>query len=129
MSFKICRDTLGSLAMFTTIRNALSRISRLVTDRGGFPQCEMSPIGRLRAVRPKSKSSRMPAGPAECSLRAAPDRYCCDAMPENPVPGEPIIRLLPYVSTLPLPTAEIAPAALSKIDVLLTSTAALAPLA
>jgi hypothetical protein len=69
------------------------------------------------------------AGPAECSLRAAPDRYCCDAVPENPVPGEPIIRLLPYVSTLPLATAEIAPAALSKIDVLLTSTAASAPLA
>jgi hypothetical protein len=42
MSFNICRGTLGSLAMFTAIRNASSRVSRLAADRGQLPQCEMS---------------------------------------------------------------------------------------
>jgi hypothetical protein len=36
MSFKICRGTLGSLAMFTAIRNASSHVSRLATNRGQF---------------------------------------------------------------------------------------------
>jgi hypothetical protein len=36
MSFNICRGTLGSLAMFTAIRNASSRVSRLAADRGQF---------------------------------------------------------------------------------------------
>jgi hypothetical protein len=30
MSFNICRGTLGSLAMFTAIRNASSRLSRFI---------------------------------------------------------------------------------------------------
>ena len=33
MSFNICRGTLGSLAMFTAIRNALSRVSNFADDR------------------------------------------------------------------------------------------------
>jgi hypothetical protein len=32
MSFNICRGTLGSLAMFTAIRNASSRDSRLSVE-------------------------------------------------------------------------------------------------
>jgi hypothetical protein len=46
MSFNICRGTLGSLAMFTAIRNASSRVSRLAADRGQLPQCEMSLMAR-----------------------------------------------------------------------------------
>jgi hypothetical protein len=34
MSFNICRCTLGSLAMFTAIRNASSRYSSFAADRG-----------------------------------------------------------------------------------------------
>jgi hypothetical protein len=33
MSFNICRGTLGSLAMFTAIRNASSRASSFALDR------------------------------------------------------------------------------------------------
>jgi hypothetical protein len=33
MSFKVCRGTLGSLAMFTAIRNASSRVSSFAADR------------------------------------------------------------------------------------------------
>jgi hypothetical protein len=33
MSFNICRGTLGSLAMFTAIRNASSRESTFALDR------------------------------------------------------------------------------------------------
>ena len=33
MSFKICRGTLGSFAMFTAIRNASSRDSRFALER------------------------------------------------------------------------------------------------
>jgi hypothetical protein len=33
MSFNICRGTLGSLAMFTAIRNASSRVSSFALDR------------------------------------------------------------------------------------------------
>ena len=33
MSFNICRGTLGSLAMFTAIRNASSRVSSFAADR------------------------------------------------------------------------------------------------
>jgi hypothetical protein len=35
MSFSICRGTLGSLAMFTAIRNASSRVSSLALERAG----------------------------------------------------------------------------------------------
>jgi hypothetical protein len=33
MSFNICRGTLGSLAMFTAIRNASSRVSGFTADK------------------------------------------------------------------------------------------------
>jgi hypothetical protein len=33
MSFNICRGTLGSLAMFTAIRNASSRVSLFIDNR------------------------------------------------------------------------------------------------
>jgi hypothetical protein len=33
MSFNICRGTIGSLAMFTAIRNASSRVSLFVDNR------------------------------------------------------------------------------------------------
>jgi hypothetical protein len=33
ISFKICRGTLGSLAMFTAIRNASSRVSSFALER------------------------------------------------------------------------------------------------
>jgi hypothetical protein len=36
MSFNICRGTLGSLAMFTAIRNASSRVSTLRLIAGSF---------------------------------------------------------------------------------------------
>jgi hypothetical protein len=36
MSFNICRGTLGSLAMFTAVRNASSHVSRLAADREQF---------------------------------------------------------------------------------------------
>jgi hypothetical protein len=34
MSFNICRGTLGSLAMFTAIKNASSRVSSFALERG-----------------------------------------------------------------------------------------------
>ena len=34
MSFNICRGTLGSLAMFTAMRNASSRVQRVNSSRG-----------------------------------------------------------------------------------------------
>jgi hypothetical protein len=33
MSFNVCRGTLGSLAMFTAIKNASSRVSSFALDR------------------------------------------------------------------------------------------------
>jgi hypothetical protein len=33
MSFNICRGTLGSLAMFTAIKNASSRVSLFIDNR------------------------------------------------------------------------------------------------
>jgi hypothetical protein len=45
MSFNICCGTLGSLAMFTAIRNASSRVSRLAVDRCPFSAMRNVAIG------------------------------------------------------------------------------------
>jgi len=48
MSFDICRGTLGSLAMFTGIRNASSRVSRLAADRRQFSATRNVALGPFR---------------------------------------------------------------------------------
>jgi hypothetical protein len=69
------------------------------------------------------------AGPAECSPRAIADLYCSGVELVKPEPGRPTMLLLPYVSILPPPTADVAPATLVSNKVLLTSAAAVAPFA
>lgn len=43
----------------------------------------------------KGSLDHLDAGPAECSPRVIPDRYCSDSEPVKPVPELPIMRLLP----------------------------------
>lgn len=51
------------------------------------------------------------------------------ADPVKPVPGPPTMRLLPYVSTPPPPTAEMAPLVLLSSNVVSTSAAGFVPFA
>jgi hypothetical protein len=105
----------GRYRMQSELRAAIANRSRLThSDR------MQSSIDALRnAHRRRRADLRLPG--------AIADFYCSDAVPVNPEPGEPKMRLLPYVSGLPPETDAVAPTVLSKIDVLLTSTAAFPP--
>jgi hypothetical protein len=147
MSFNIRRGTLGSLAMHTAIRNASSRVSwwAIADARVYWRLAERQPIQRYdffppqviggtsanagNRARRRQTAIGFRAGLAECSPRALSDLYCRGAGPVKPEPAAPTMLLLPYVSILPPPTADVAPVRLLKIDVLLTSAAAFVPFA
>jgi len=57
MSFNIRRGTLGSLAMFTAIRNASSRVSRLAVDRRQFSAMRNVAIDVVDGARSRHRSA------------------------------------------------------------------------